>query len=252
MSRKTIIAGNWKMNMNVQETSSFVNQIKDNLPSPNKIESIIASPTVDLSALVKATKGSNLIPAAENAAVEDKGAFTGQTSPKTLSEIGIKYCILGHSEVRKYLKETDKLINKKIKALFRNDIKPIICVGESLEQHKSKQTNDFIATQIEGALYNLKENQAKKIVIAYEPIWAIGTGNTATPDQAQEVCSHIRSTIAKLFNQNLAEGTRILYGGSVNPNNIKELMKKTDIDGGLVGGASLDPTSFLKLVNYNE
>ncbi|MFC5189313.1 triose-phosphate isomerase [Pediococcus cellicola] len=251
MVRTPIIAGNWKMNKNPKETTEFVNAVKDQLPESNKVESVIGAPAVDLQALLDAAKGSNLKVAAENCYFEDEGAFTGETSPKVLSEMGVDYVIIGHSERRQYFKETDEDINKKAKAIFANNMLPIICCGETLEQREAGQTNDWVSGQITNALKGLSAEQVASLVIAYEPIWAIGTGKTASSDQAQEVCQVLRETVAKLYDQTTADKVRIQYGGSVKPANVKELMGKEDIDGGLVGGASLVPDSFLELVRFN-
>ncbi|GAB5051575.1 triose-phosphate isomerase [Pediococcus ethanolidurans] len=249
--RTPIIAGNWKMNKNPKETTEFVNAVKADLPASSKVESVIGAPAVDLQALLDAAKGSELKVAAENCYFEDEGAFTGETSPKVLSEMGVDYVIIGHSERRQYFKETDEDINKKAKAIFANNMLPIICCGETLEQREAGQTNDWVSGQITNALKGLSAEQVASLVIAYEPIWAIGTGKTASSDQAQEVCHVLRETVAKLYDQTTADKVRIQYGGSVKPANVKELMGKDDIDGGLVGGASLVPESFLELVKFN-
>ncbi|GAF40181.1 triosephosphate isomerase [Agrilactobacillus composti DSM 18527 = JCM 14202] len=248
--RKPIIAGNWKMNMNPTETREFVEGVKGQLS--DTVEAVIAAPALDLTTLIDAAKGSALAPAAQDASEFDAGAYTGQNSPKVLKEIGTKYVILGHSERRQYQHETDAEVNAKAKALFRNDLLPIICVGETLEQREAGQTEDFVATQVEGALTGLTAEQVKNTVIAYEPIWAIGTGKTASAEQAQAVCAHIRATVAKLYDQGTSDALRIQYGGSMKPANVKELMAQPDIDGGLVGGASLKADSFLELVHYND
>ncbi|MEE6674020.1 triose-phosphate isomerase [Pediococcus acidilactici] len=248
--RTPIIAGNWKMNKNPQETQEFLEGIKGKLPDASVVESVIAAPAIDLNALVCFSKDEQLKTAAENCYFEDEGAFTGETSPKALSEMGVNYVVIGHSERRQYFKETDEDINKKAKAIFKNNMKPIICCGETLEQREAGETNEWVAGQVTNALKDLSAEQVANTVIAYEPIWAIGTGKTASSDQAQEVCHVIRETVAKLYDQTVADKVRIQYGGSVKPANIAELMSKEDIDGGLVGGASLDPESFLQLVNY--
>jgi triosephosphate isomerase len=248
--RTPIIAGNWKMNKNPQETQEFLEGIKGKLPDASVVESVIAAPAIDLNTLVQFSKDEQLKTAAENCYFEDEGAFTGETSPKALSEMGVNYVVIGHSERRQYFKETDEDINKKAKAIFKNNMKPIICCGETLEQREAGETNEWVAGQVTNALKDLSAEQVANTVIAYEPIWAIGTGKTASSDQAQEVCHVIRETVAKLYDQTVADKVRIQYGGSVKPANIAELMSKEDIDGGLVGGASLDPESFLQLVNY--
>lgn len=238
------------MNKNPQETQEFLEGIKGKLPDASVVESVIAAPAIDLNTLVQFSKGEQLKTAAENCYFEDEGAFTGETSPKALSEMGVNYVVIGHSERRQYFKETDEDINKKAKAIFKNNMKPIICCGETLEQREAGETNEWVAGQVTNALKDLSAEQVANTVIAYEPIWAIGTGKTASSDQAQEVCHVIRETVAKLYDQTVADKVRIQYGGSVKPANIAELMSKEDIDGGLVGGASLDPESFLQLVNY--
>ncbi|KAF0370490.1 triose-phosphate isomerase [Pediococcus acidilactici] len=248
--RTPIIAGNWKMNKNPQETQEFLEGIKGKLPDASVVESVIAAPAIDLNTLIQFSKDEQLKTAAENCYFEDEGAFTGETSPKALSEMGVNYVVIGHSERRQYFKETDEDINKKAKAIFKNNMKPIICCGETLEQREAGETNEWVAGQVTNALKDLSAEQVANTVIAYEPIWAIGTGKTASSDQAQEVCHVIRETVAKLYDQTVADKVRIQYGGSVKPANIAELMSKEDIDGGLVGGASLDPESFLQLVNY--
>lgn len=248
--RTPIIAGNWKLNKSPKETQEFVDAIAGKLPAASKVETVIAAPAVDLPALVAFAKNSELKTAAENCYFEDEGAFTGETSPKVLSEMGVDYVVIGHSERRGYFHETDEDINKKAKAIFRNNMTPIICCGETLEQREAGETNEWVAGQVTNALKDLSAEQVANTVIAYEPIWAIGTGKTASSDQAQEVCHVIRETVAKLYDQTVADKVRIQYGGSVKPANIAELMSKEDIDGGLVGGASLDPESFLQLVNY--
>ncbi len=238
--------------MNPTETREFVNAVKNELPGSNDVEAVIAAPALDLTTLIDTAKDSVLVPAAQDASEFDSGAYTGQISPKVLSEIGAKYAIIGHSERREYQHETDAQINAKAKALFNNNVLPIICVGETLEQREAGETEDFVATQVEGALNGLTADQVKVAVIAYEPIWAIGTGKTASSEQAQAVCAHIRATVAKLYDQDTADALRIQYGGSMKPNNVKELMAQPDIDGGLVGGASLKPDSFLELVHYKD
>lgn len=250
--RTPIIAGNWKLNKSPKETQEFVDAIAGKLPAASKVETVIAAPAVDLPALVAFAKNSELKTAAENCYFEDEGAFTGETSPKVLSEMGIDYVVIGHSERRGYFHETDEDINKKAKAIFRNNMTPIICCGETLEQREAGEAEAWIAGQIKAALDGLSAEQVASLVIAYEPIWAIGTGKTATADQAEEMCAHIRKTVASLYNEATAANVRIQYGGSVKPANVKEIMSKEDIDGGLIGGAALVPESFLELANYQD
>ena len=250
--RTPIIAGNWKMNMNPEQTAEFVKAVKDKLPKATEVESVIAAPAVDLPALLENAKGSELKVAAENCYFEDEGAFTGETSPKVLKEMGVDYVIIGHSERRDYVHETDEDINKKAHAIFNNGMTPIVCCGESLETREAGKAEEWVEAQVKAALKDLTAEQVSNLVIAYEPIWAIGTGKTATSDQAEEICAVVRKTVADLYDQDVADKVRIQYGGSVKPANVKELMAKPNIDGGLVGGASLVPESYLELVNFND
>ena len=250
--RTPIIAGNWKMNMNPEQTAEFVKAVKDKLPKATEVESVIAAPAVDLPALLENAKGSELKVAAENCYFEDEGAFTGETSPKVLKEMGVDYVIIGHSERRDYFHETDEDINKKEHAIFNNGMTPIVCCGESLETREAGKAEEWVEAQVKAALKDLTAEQVSNLVIAYEPIWAIGTGKTATSDQAEEICAVVRKTVADLYDQGVADKVRIQYGGSVKPANVKELMAKPNIDGGLVGGASLVPESYLELVNFND
>ncbi len=249
--RTPIIAGNWKMNMNPEQTAEFVKAVKDKLPKATEVESVIAAPAVDLPALLENAKGSEL-KVAENCYFEDEGAFTGETSPKVLKEMGVDYVIIGHSERRDYFHETDEDINKKAHAIFNNGMTPIVCCGESLETREAGKAEEWVEAQVKAALKDLTAEQVSNLVIAYEPIWAIGTGKTATSDQAEEICAVVRKTVADLYDQGVADKVRIQYGGSVKPANVKELMAKPNIDGGLVGGASLVPESYLELVNFND
>lgn len=250
--RTPIIAGNWKMNKNPQETQEFLEGIKGKLPDASVVESVIAAPAIDLNTLVQFSKDEQLKTAAENCYFEDEGAFTGETSPKALSEMGVNYVVIGHSERRQYFKETDEDINKKAKAILKNNMLPIICCGETLEQREAGKAEDWVTGQIEAAVKGISADDLAKSVIAYEPIWAIGTGKTATADQAQEMVHVIREKVASLYDADTADKVRILYGGSVKPANVKELMAKEDIDGGLVGGASMEPESFIALANFNK
>ena len=250
--RTPIIAGNWKMNMNPEQTAEFVKAVKDKLPKATEVESVIAAPAVDLPALLENAKGSELKVAAENCYFEDEGAFTGETSPKVLKEMGVDYVIIGHSERRDYFHETDEDINKKAHAIFNNGMTPIVCCGESLETREAGKAEEWVEAQVKAALKDLTAEQVSNLVIAYEPIWAIGTGKTATSDQAEEICAVVRKTVADLYDQDVADKVRIQYGGSVKPANVKELMAKPNLVGGLVGGASLVPESYLELVNFND
>ena len=247
--RKPIIAGNWKMNKTRDESLQFIYAVKDRVASADTVESVICAPFPYLRCLVK-RQGASLRIGAQNMHFESEGAYTGEIAPQMLSSIGVSYVVLGHSERREMFNETDEAINKKVHVSFSNGLIPIICVGESLEDREAGQTNQIVEAQTVKALEGLTKEQAKQVVIAYEPIWAIGTGRTATAEQANETIGYIRSVIERLFGSEVSEAVRIQYGGYVNPNNIKELMAQEHIDGALVGGASLDPQSFLALVNY--
>lgn len=246
--RKPIIAGNWKMNKNPKETQAFVEAVVGKLPSGERVESAIAAPAVDLVTLLEYAKGSELKVAAENCYFEDAGAFTGETSPKVLAEMGVHYVVIGHSERREYFHETDQDVNKKGLAIFRNGMVPIICCGETLEQYEAGQAEEVVEKQVTAALAGFSEDQVKASVIAYEPIWAIGTGKSATKEDAQKMCAAVRSVVAKNFGQAAADAVRVQYGGSVKPENVAEYMSCPDVDGALVGGASLVPESFLALL----
>ncbi|MCK6258550.1 triose-phosphate isomerase [Fictibacillus sp. KIGAM418] len=246
--RKPIIAGNWKMNKTLSEAKSFVEEVKGLIPAADTVDSVVCAPALFLDALVNASKGTDLGVGAQNMHFEDNGAFTGEISPVMLKDLGVGYVVLGHSERREYFGETDELVNQKTHAAFNHGLTPIVCVGETLEQREADQTKDVVKTQTEKGLQGLSEEQVKRTVVAYEPVWAIGTGKTASSEDANEVCGYIRSVIAEQFSQEAADQVRIQYGGSVKPGNIKELMGMSDIDGALVGGASLEPQSFLQLL----
>ncbi len=248
MSRKPIIAGNWKMNKNHKEAVAFVEQVKDSIPSNDKVDTVIGAPALFLQAMKEATEGSELQLAAQNSYSEDAGAYTGETSPKALADLGIDYVIIGHSERREYFHETDEDINAKAKAIFNNNLLPIICCGETLEQREAGETNDFVSGQVKAALEGLSEEQISQLVVAYEPIWAIGTGKSSSAADANETCGVVRQAIADVTSEEIAEKVRIQYGGSVKPENIAEYMEQEHIDGALVGGASLEEDSFLALL----
>lgn len=250
MSRKPFIAGNWKMNKNPQEAQAFVEAVAGKLPSADLVEAAIAAPAVDLNALIWFSKDSSLKVAAQNCYFENEGAFTGETSPKVLAEMGTDYVVIGHSERRDYFHETDEDINKKAKAIFANGLLPIICCGESLETYEAGKAVDFVGSQVSKALAGLSEEQVSSLVIAYEPIWAIGTGKSATQDDAQKMCKAVRDVVAADFGQAVADKVRIQYGGSVKPENVAEYMACPDVDGALVGGASLEADSFLALLDF--
>ena len=248
MARKKIIAGNWKMNMTPSQAVELINTLKP-LVANDEVDVLLCVPAIDIIPAMEAAKGSNIMIGAENMYFEEKGAFTGEISPAMLDDAGVKYVIIGHSERREYFGETNEDVNKKMLKAFEHGITPIMCCGETLEQREQGVTMDFIRQQVKVGFQNVTADQAKTAVIAYEPIWAIGTGKTATSDQAQEVCGAIRECVAEIYDQATADSVRIQYGGSVNAGNAAELFAKPDIDGGLVGGASLK-ADFGKIVNY--
>ena len=250
MSRKKIIAGNWKMNMTPSEAVKLVETLKP-LVANDDVDVVFCVPAIDILPVVEAAKGSNIQVGAENMYFEEKGAFTGEISPNMLTDAGVKYVVLGHSERREYFAETSETVNKKMLKAFEHGITPIMCCGETLDQREQGVTMDFIRQQVKVGFQNVTADQAKTAVIAYEPIWAIGTGKTATTEQAQEVCAGIRACIAEIYDEATAAAIRIQYGGSVNAGNAAELFAMADIDGGLVGGASLKP-EFGDIVNYNK
>lgn len=248
MTRKPIIAGNWKMNKTHLEAREFVAAVKDKVPAADAVDSVVGAPALFLEAMVDSVKGSDVKVAAQNSYFEDEGAFTGETSPKALGELGVDYVIIGHSERREYFAETDEDINKKAHAIFRNGMVPIVCCGETLEQREAGETNEFVAGQVKAALKGLTEEQIAQTVVAYEPIWAIGTGKSSSAELANETCGVVRQAIADVTSSEVAEKVRIQYGGSVKPANIAEYMAQEHIDGALVGGASLEVESFLALL----
>ena len=248
MARKKIIAGNWKMNKTPSEAVALVEELKP-LVANEEVDVVFCVPAIDIIPAMEAAKGTNIQIGAENMYFEEKGAYTGEISPNMLVDAGVKYVIIGHSERREYFAETDETVNKKVLKAFEHGLTPIICCGETLTQREQGITLDWIRQQIKIAFQNVTAEQAKTAVIAYEPIWAIGTGKTATSDQAEEVCGAIRACIAEVYDEATAAEIRIQYGGSVNAGNAAELFAKPDIDGGLVGGASLKP-DFGKIVNY--
>ena len=246
--RRKIIAGNWKMNMTPTEAVKLVETLKP-LVVNDDVDVVFCVPAIDLVPVLEAAKGTNIQIGAENMYYEDKGAYTGEIAPGMLTDIGVKYVIIGHSERREYFAETDETVNKKILKAFEYGLTPIICCGESLKQREQGITIDWIRQQIKIAFQNVTAEQAAKAVIAYEPIWAIGTGKVATSAQAEEVCAAIRVCICELYGEATAEAIRIQYGGSVSAASANELFTQPNIDGGLVGGASLKP-DFGKIVNY--
>ncbi len=248
MARRKIVAGNWKMNMTPSQAVALCGELKD-LVKSDDVDVVYCVPAIDIVPVVEAVKGSNVEVGAENMYFEEKGAYTGEISAAMLVDAGVKYVIIGHSERRDYFKEDDALLNKKVKKALEAGLTPILCCGETLEQREMGITLDWIRMQIKSDLVDVTAEQVASMVIAYEPIWAIGTGKTATTEQAQEVCKAIRDCIAEVYDEATAQAVRIQYGGSVNAGNAAELFAQPDIDGGLVGGASLK-ADFGKIVNY--
>ena len=247
--RRKVIAGNWKMNMLPNETISFIEELTP-LVKDTKNEVILCVPYTDLFYALLNVQGTNIKIGAQNMHWAENGAYTGEVSGQMLKSIGVEYVIIGHSERRQYFAETDETVNKKIKAALANNLKPIVCVGETLEQRESGQTEKIVTDQVEKAFEGINTSDLEKIIIAYEPIWAIGTGKTATKEDANTTIMQIRKKIAEIYGQNEANGVIIQYGGSVKSSNAKELFEMSDIDGGLVGGASLKAEEFSKIVNF--
>ncbi|QOR66177.1 triose-phosphate isomerase [Cytobacillus suaedae] len=246
--RKPIIAGNWKMHKVLSEATSFVDEVKGLIPSSQVVDSVVCAPSLFLAQLVISTKGTELKIGAQNMHFEESGAFTGEVSPVALKDVGVSYVIIGHSERREMFAETDETVNKKTLTAFGHGLTPIVCCGETLEEREAGQTNEVVGSQIQKALTGLTEEQAKNVVIAYEPIWAIGTGKSSSAEEANETCGYIRKIVAEQFSSAVADDVRIQYGGSVKPTNIKEYLSQPHIDGALVGGASLEASSFLQLL----
>ena len=247
--RKAIIAGNWKMNKNMEEALKLVEELKP-LVKGAKCDVVLCPPYICLDAVVKAVSGTNIKVGAQNMHYEENGAYTGEISPGMLKSIKVDYVIIGHSERRQYFNEQDEIINKKIKKALEHNIIPIVCCGESLLERENGITEEVLGRQIKLALKDLKDEQVEKLVIAYEPIWAIGTGRTATDKQANDTIAYIRGAVSKIYGETAAEAVRIQYGGSVKPSTIKAQMEQPHIDGALVGGASLKPEDFAAIVNY--
>ena len=251
MARKKIIAGNWKMNKTPSEAKELINELIP-LVADSDADVVICTPAVDLSIATELTKATNIAVGAENLHWEESGAYTGEISANMLLDLGVKYVIIGHSERREYFAETDETVNKKVKKALEKGITPILCCGETLEQREMGIMAEFVRMQIKADMLGISASDAKKVVIAYEPIWAIGTGKTATADQADEACGIIRSVIAEIYDDATAEEIRIQYGGSMNAGNAVELLSKPNIDGGLIGGASLKAPDFSKITNWNK
>ncbi|TCS79326.1 triose-phosphate isomerase [Pectinatus cerevisiiphilus] len=249
--RKPIIAGNWKMNNTIAAGTQLIKDLAPLVKENNKVDIVVCPTYTALAAVAEAAKGTNVHVGAQNVHWAKNGAFTGEISTDMLKEIGVEYVIIGHSERREYFGETDEGVNKRSKAALAAGLTPIICCGETLKTREAGTTNSFVKGQIEAALNEMTTNDVAKVVIAYEPIWAIGTGKTATFEQAEEVCAVIRKTVAAKFDQATADKVRIQYGGSVKPNTIDGLMQKPNVDGALVGGASLKAPDFARIVNFN-
>ena len=245
--RKPMIAGNWKMHKTVDEAVSLAKEIRDGVGDIDHVEVVLCPPFTALGAVARAISGSNLSLGAQNMYWEEEGAYTGEISPRFLVDLGCGWVIIGHSERRKYFGELDEYVNRKTKAALKSGLKPIVCVGETLEEREKGVTEKVVETQVTGALTGLSPHDLEKLVIAYEPVWAIGTGRTASPSTANEVHTYIRQLITVLFNESTASEMRILYGGSVTPENISELISMAEIDGALVGGASLRASSFVDI-----
>lgn len=248
--RRLLMAGNWKMFKTASETVDYINHLKGLLPSQPTVDVAIAPPFPALMAAVTAAMGSPIAIAAQNVFWEVEGAYTGEVSPGMLTSLGVALVIIGHSERRQYFGETDATVNRRVKAALTAGLKPIVCIGETLEQREAGQTFPVLETQVTQGLKDLTLAEATSLTIAYEPVWAIGTGRTATPEIAQDAHHYIRELLARQFDKELANRLRILYGGSVKPENTAELMARPDIDGALVGGASLKPDVFIKIINY--
>lgn len=249
--RKPVIVGNWKMNKTVTEAKDLLEAIK-NTELDSEVEAGVCVPAIDLCAASKILDGSDIKFGGQNMYYEESGAFTGEISPLMLNDVKADYVILGHSERRDIFGECDELINKKILSAFEHGLTPILCCGESLEEREANKQEEKVKSQIEADLKGVSEDDVKKLIIAYEPIWAIGTGKTASAEDAEAMCAYIRNLVEKLYSKESAEAVRIQYGGSVKPANVKELMAKENIDGALVGGASLKAEDFAALVNHRK
>lgn len=251
MARKPIIAGNWKMNMTKAQAKALIEELKPLVADVKKTDVVICVPYTDIETAVELCKGSNIKVGAENVAWAEKGAFTGEISADMLLELGTEYVIIGHSERRQYFGETDASVNARVKTALAKGLKPIVCVGETLEQREKNRTKRVIRQQVNLGLADLTEEDIQNVVVAYEPVWAIGTGKTATSEQAEETIKFIRGVLAKMFTRKVAGKVRIQYGGSMNPKNAKELMAQPNIDGGLIGGASLKAVDFSQVVKFD-
>lgn len=247
--RKAIIAGNWKMNKVPSEAKAFLEELRPIMPKNKTCETVVCAPAVIVPALLRSMRDSRIACGAQDVSEHESGAYTGEISAAMLEDAGVKYCIVGHSERRAYHAETDTMVNTKARALLAAGVVPIICVGESLEQREKNLTVEFVAYQVKAALAGMEVKDIRRCVVAYEPIWAIGTGKTATAEQAEEVCRAIRTVIRETYDARTARAVSILYGGSMNAKNCDELLAQPDIDGGLIGGASLKPVDFARIVS---
>lgn len=246
--RRPIIAGNWKMHKTISEAIELANGLRRNFVNDIGIDIVICPPFTALSEVGEIIQDSFIQLGAQNMHWEDKGAFTGEVSPLMLKDLGVKYVIIGHSERRQFFGETNEIVNKKVKSALKHNLIPIMCIGESLEERKKEKTFEVVKNHLEGGIEGINLDSPENLIIAYEPVWAIGTGINATSSQAEEVQGYIRELLKKIFDKELAEGIRIQYGGSVRPDNIEELIKERDVDGALVGGASLDLITFTEIV----
>lgn len=247
--RRPLIAGNWKMHNNCAQSVELVSQLIKSVPD-SEVDIVVAPPYTALSSVATVLKGSPIALAAQNIFWEESGAFTGEIAPAMLKDVGCRYVIIGHSERRQFFNETNETVNKRLKAALKASLIPIVCIGETLTEREGEKTLAVIEDQITGGFQNVSPDEMGPVIIAYEPVWAIGTGKTATPEQAQEVHHFIRELVARIFGKQIADGIRILYGGSVKPDNVDHLMAQTDIDGALVGGASLKADSFARIIAF--
>ncbi len=250
--RTPLMTGNWKMNKTVDEAVEMVTELKGLVADAKDVDVAICAPAVDLYAMNEVVADTNIDLGAENMYWKESGAYTGELSPAMVKSVGCKYVVVGHSERREIFGEDDELLNLKLKTAFANDITPILCIGETLEEREAEKHFARVKFQLEAGLSGIEAEDAKDMVLAYEPLWAIGTGKTATPEQAEEIIKFIRETVAEMYNQDTADAVRIQYGGSVKPHNVKEIMAQPNIDGALVGGASLQADSFSKIVKFAE
>ena len=247
-TRKAVIAGNWKMNQTASEAKELITALIPLVEGKNGCDIVICTPYTSLVTAIELTKGTNVKVGAENVHFAKSGAYTGEISADMLTELGVEYVIIGHSERRQYFGETDETVNLRTKAALEAGLKVILCLGEVLDERQNGITEEIVSMQTKLALKDITEEQLKNIIIAYEPVWAIGTGLTATPDQAEEVCAHIRAVVAKLYSEKAAQALTIQYGGSMNAANAADLLSKTNVDGGLIGGASLKPNDFATII----